>query len=263
MNHSIRVSLDAWLPTEIHDEQLIRLTAARKKGLKVIPSNLYIQPVPGQMLTVQSLLEHRSQRHVTRAQHVHKATLRAVEAFKVPLAARYRGSEKGGRTGWVRARGNATPNAEFKIRPVCTTGRKSLGEWCKRSAVFPVQRTSQIYKHIEIFCRVSQSANNAGRTGGFIPIRIQDVGNSTIFRRYILKDLETERRKGIFAMRTEFDRYLLIVDLLLEVEPRFDKWQIDRNIVKKAQKYFARSFLGRRKILNARRYMVVYMNACI
>ena len=24
-------------------------------------------------------------------------------------------------------------------------------------------------------------------------------------------------------MRTEFDRYLLIVDLLLEVEPRFDK----------------------------------------
>ncbi|KYM77279.1 hypothetical protein ALC53_12260 [Atta colombica] len=37
----------------------------------------------------------------------------------------------------------------------------------------------------------------------------------------------------------------------------------DRNIVKKTQKYFARSFLGRRKILNARRYMMVYMNACI
>lgn len=29
---------------------------------------------------------------------------------------------------------------------------------------------------------------------------------------------ETERRKRIFAMRAEFDRYLLIVDLLLEVE---------------------------------------------
>ncbi|KYN21699.1 hypothetical protein ALC57_05901 [Trachymyrmex cornetzi] len=138
---------------------------------------------------------------------------------------------EGMKDGVVQARGNATPNAEFKIRPVCATGRKSLGGWCERSAVFPVQRTSQIYKHIEIFCRVSQSANNAGRTGGFIPIRIQDVGNSTILRRYILKVLETERRKGIFAMRT--------------------------------QKYFARSFLGRRKILNARRYIVVYMNACI
>lgn len=29
---------------------------------------------------------------------------------------------------------------------------------------------------------------------------------------------ETERRKRIFAMRAEFDTYLLIVDLLLEVE---------------------------------------------
>ncbi|KYQ47319.1 hypothetical protein ALC60_13652 [Trachymyrmex zeteki] len=136
MNHSIRVSFDAWLPTEIHDEQLIRLTAARKFAGKKDIESYIIQSIYTQLNTVQSLLEHRSQRHVTRAQHVHKATLRAVEAFKVPLAARCQGSEKG------------------------------------------------------------------------------------------------ERRKGIFAMRTEFDRYLLIVDLLLEVEPRFDKWQIDRNIVK-------------------------------
>ncbi|KYN04833.1 hypothetical protein ALC62_04217 [Cyphomyrmex costatus] len=43
MNHSIRVSLDAWLPTEIHDEQLIRLTAARKFAGKIryVPCNAY------------------------------------------------------------------------------------------------------------------------------------------------------------------------------------------------------------------------------
>ena len=68
------------------------------------------------------------------------------------------------------------------------------------------------------------------------------IGNSTIFRHYILKDLErTERRKGIFAMRTEFDRYLLIVDLLLEVEPRFDKSvsrEIDATMVSSVKKIF-------------------------
>ncbi|EZA57270.1 hypothetical protein X777_02521 [Ooceraea biroi] len=84
-----------------------------------------------------------------------------------------------------------TPGAEFKIRPVCATGWKSPGGRYKRGAVFPVQRTSQIYKHIEIFRRVSQSANNAGHTDGFVPIRMQTAGNSTIFRRYILK---TQRR---------------------------------------------------------------------
>lgn len=41
---------------------------------------------------------------------------------------------------------------------------------------------------------------------------------------------EMERRKRIFAMRAEFDRYLLIVDLLLEVEPRFDDKSISREI---------------------------------
>lgn len=143
----------------------------------------------------------------------------------------------GGGRGWPWGRGRATPSAEFKIRPVCATGRKSLGGRWERSAVFPVQRTSQIYKHIEIFRRDSQSANNASRTGGFVPIRIRDVGNSTILRRYILEDprdvAETERRKRIFAMRAEFDRYLLIVDLLMEVESRFDK-SVSREIDSKS-----------------------------
>lgn len=49
-----------------------------------------------------------------------------------------------------------------------------------------------------------------------------------------------ERRKRIFAMRAEFDRYLLIVDLLLQVEPRFDKSvsrEIDSTIVCGKEKY--------------------------
>ncbi|TGZ48211.1 Uncharacterized protein DBV15_09376 [Temnothorax longispinosus] len=124
---------------------------------------------------------------------------------------------------WPEAEGVQPRAPNSRYVPFARRGGNLSGD------VFPVQRTSQIYKHIEIFCRDSQSANNAGRTGGFVPIRIQDVGNSTILRRYILEDpetwrqAETERRKRIFAMRAELDRYLLIVDLLLKMESRFDK----------------------------------------